>query len=1232
MKLFQLFPFLFLLLVVSPYSAKAGLTHRWSFSEGDGAVASGTVHLDSLTSAPAVVRGNGASFASGQLVIPGDTNSGASDATIAGYVDLPNGIVSSRTHLTVEIWATPLSAQSWSHLFEFGRLNTAGDGAGAEGEWTGTTDGTPLGYSRSGDTLVLLVNRSTNLNGQRQGNRHDSGTEIRSDSDLATTAGQAYHYVLVFEDGAGSFGASGGQVRWYRDGVLAATADVDYRLSDLQDVNNWLGRSQWSSLSNAHVSYDEVRLYDHVMSPAEIIASRDAGPDAGFGPPVLQPDILTIHDGQKIRGDVLSNDDGVIDVSTVEIVQAPAHGTATPSADGRILYAHEGGGLGNDSFTYRVSGALGTSDAISVTVEIAGGLRLANTDINVPNEPPSTSLEVIPAFPGLTFSQPTDMATAPGDGQRLWVTQKNGVVRLIPDVTAASPTRLTFLDLPGVLAPRGEAMGNPGNERGLLGMVFHPDYETNGYFYLFYSVNVGSLTYSRLSRFSVDASDPNTADPGSELVLIQQLDEHGLHLGGDMSFGDDGYLYFSTGDEGGQFDGSSNGQRIDGDLFSGIMRIDVDKQPGNLEPHPHASVPTVTGLARYSIPADNPFVTTDSTISYNGEDIPAGDVRTEFWANGFRNPWRFSIDSETGEVWVADVGQVSREEINIVTAGGNYGWSFREGLIDGPRVDETPPGWTGIDPIYEYMRGSGEFQGNSVTGGLVYRGTSYPDLVGAYIFADFVSGNIWALRRPGGVVEVERIGGETGITAFGIDPSNSDLLLVDYNTNRLMRLSTGVDDATTFPDTLSKTGLFSDLSDLSPAPGLLPYEPNLKFWSDHADKSRWFMIPDGNSEMTWTAEGAWSYPDGMIWVKHFDLETERGNPATARRIETRLLVKNAEGSFGVSYRWNEEETEATLVGDAGENFQIEVIEDGAPRMQDYRIPSRAECASCHTPQAGHALSFNTRQLNRDFDFHGFSGNQIDLLAAHGFFDNVAAAGETLPRHVRPDEEEFSLEEKVRSYLAVNCANCHMEGGSVEGSFDARAELSLEATGLINGAATNNGGDPANLLIVPGDPEHSIILSRLGESNGFTRMPPIGSTEHDQEAIDLLTAWINELAAPPITPYEEWRIEQFGNANSAEGDALADPDGDRSTNEEEFLAGTDPFDSGSQFRLGFSLDQGLAVFEFTTAEPRNFEIETSTDLENWNPWSSGQSLGNAVTEVSDQTAGTNQFFRLRLSLP
>ena len=447
-----------------------------------------------------------------------------------------------------------------------------------------------------------------------------------------------------------------------------------------------------------------------------------------------------------------------------------------------------------------------------------------------------------------------------------------------------------------------------------------------------------------------------------------------------MHFGPDGYLYISVGDEGSQFDGFHNSQRIDKNFFSAILRIDVDKKPGSLPPNPHASVPTDTGVARYAIPPDNPWV---GATSFNGLPVDPAAVRTEFYAVGLRNPWRFWFDPPTGELWEGDVGQDAWEEVNLIIKGGNYGWVHREGRSPGFRLP-APAGFSSLDPLYTYPHGTGDKEGNSVIGGLVYHGGNLPELQGAYVFGDNVSGHIWALRRDGGALKVERLTGEGGIASFGRDPSNEDILVVDINDNRLLRLERGM-TSINFPGTLGSTGLFADLTDLAPSPGLIAYEPNVPFWSDHAKKRRWFRLPDATSKIEWSRDSVWKFPTGTIWVKHFDLELTRGDPATARRLETRVLVKTAAGAYGVSYRWNEAQTEATLVPDEGVSFDLPVVENGKPRPQTWQIPSRSGCMQCHTAAAGYALSFNTAQLNRASLLPGFPGNQIEVMQVGGCF-------------------------------------------------------------------------------------------------------------------------------------------------------------------------------------------------------------------------------------------------------
>jgi len=1205
-------------------SAPAALVHRWSFNAAAGAAPAGTNFADTVSGTNVTVRGNGATLNGSRITLPGNTTSGTAEPGIAAYLSLPNGIVSSKTHLTVEIWAAPIAARFFQPLFDFGRMNIAGDGLGAPGEWTGNSAAVPP-TSETSDGIALLINRDNNLNTQRQGSRINGGTPIYLDSGLATTAGTAYHYVLTFQDTV-----SGGTVSWYRNGVLVGSVAVAFHLTEIEDVNNWLGRSQWNILSNANAAYDEVRIYDHAMNATEVATSFALGQNPP--PPVAQPDSATMHYLQKVRVNVLANDTGNITPASLVVVAPPASGTAVVSG-GQILYTHTTGGPAGDTFTYRASGPGGNSANTTVSITFAGSLRIPNATLNVPPTPPVTAYTTTLAFGALGFNQPINLATAPGDAQRLFVVERPGTIRVIPSVTSPSPSSLLFLNLAALCTSRGETLLT-NVDRGLMSMAFHPQHPNAahvGYrrFFVWYSVAAGGQNFYRISRFTVQAGNPNAADTASEAVLIQQPEPNGFHLGTDMHFGTDGYLYVSSGDGGGQNDQRRYGQRIDLNFHCALLRLDVDKLPGNPEPNLHASVPRDAGIARYSVPATNPFVTANPTVTFNGVAIPAANVRTEFFSVGLRNPFRFSVDVPTGEILIGDVGQEAREEINLATNGANFGWAWREGNTPGPNAAEALPGFTYTNPLYEYVVGNGTDQGHSVTGGIVYRGTNLPALTGAYIFSDYLDGHVWALRRTPGV-SIERLTGNAGFVAFVDDPSNGDVLAADIQEGRIYRLTAGVVTGG-YPATLSATGLFADLTDLAPAPGVLPYFINVPFWSDHAEKRRWFTVPDGVGTMTWNRDAAWTFPNGAIWVKHFDLETTRGSAATARRIETRVFVKNATGSYGVSYRWNAAQTEATLVADGGESFGIDVIENGNPRVQTYRIPSRGECIACHNPGAGHALSFDTRQLNRTENIHGYFGNQLTLLQSAGYFSNAPESPNLLPRHVRADETQFPIEARVRSYLAVNCANCHAPGLAIAPpSFDARAHVSLADTLLINGAATQNGGSAMNRLIVPGATAQSIVLNRVALTNGFTRMPPLGSNETDHGAITLLTNWITN-ALPARQSYASWRLAVFGSANSPQGEPGFDADDDGQTNEAEFLTGTNPLAAGSAFAQQLSSVANAVTLAFGLPANRSWQVETSADLQTWSLWNisgnGGLPHAGGPASVTGPRIGTRQFFRL-----
>jgi len=344
------------------------------------------------------------------------------------------------------------------------------------------------------------------------------------------------------------------------------------------------------------------------------------------------------------------------------------------------------------------------------------------------------------AFPNLAVAQPVALASPPDGSGRLFLVEQSGRIRILPEDEAANGAEV-FLDLTGRVRFEGEM--------GLLGLAFHPDYAGNGYFYVNYTRNEGAGVHSIISRFQMQPGDPDRADAASERVLLDVAQPFANHNGGQLAFGPDGLLYIGLGDGGSGGDPQQNGQDVS-TLLGALLRVDVD-QPAN-------------GL-NYGIPADNPLA---------GEAPP---VRPEIYAWGFRNPWRFSFDGQ--DLWVADVGQDLYEEIDLVVAGGNYGWRIMEGEACFSPANGCDT--TGLQlPIYTYGRDLGA----SITGGYVYRGKRLPGLFGAYIFGDFVSGRVWALRRDPATLEVdvtELFQINRGVlVSFGQD-DEGELYICDYN-------------------------------------------------------------------------------------------------------------------------------------------------------------------------------------------------------------------------------------------------------------------------------------------------------------------------------------------------------------------------------------------------------------------------------------------------------------------
>ena len=356
-------------------------------------------------------------------------------------------------------------------------------------------------------------------------------------------------------------------------------------------------------------------------------------------------------------------------------------------------------------------------------------------------------LQLVNAFPNLTFTQPVYLTHSNDGTNRIFVIQKNGLIKVFPnDSTVATAT--TFLDLSSRIITGGGS-----SEQGLLGIAFHPNYAQNGYFYVDYTQAGNGNTV--IARYSVNPSNPNIADFNSELRLMTIFQPYINHNGGILFFGQDGYLYIGMGDGGSGGDPGNRAQNLDS-LLGKILRINVDTTMGGLN---------------YGIPPTNP--------------LAGGGGRPELFCWGMRNPWRVSQDPATGQIWCGDVGQNLYEEIDQIESGNNYGWRIMEGL----HCYNPPTGcnMTGLTlPVKEYAHTAGRC---SITGGFVYRGSRRPDLVGRYIYADYCTGEIWKFRQNGPVTEdTLLLSAGTSVLSFGTDQNHELYVLGDngiiYRFNR----------------------------------------------------------------------------------------------------------------------------------------------------------------------------------------------------------------------------------------------------------------------------------------------------------------------------------------------------------------------------------------------------------------------------------------------------------------
>jgi putative heme-binding domain-containing protein len=613
--------------------------------------------------------------------------------------------------------------------------------------------------------------------------------------------------------------------------------------------------------------------------------------------------------------------------------------------------------------------------------------------------------------------------------------------------------------------------------RNAYSVQFHPKFTENRQVFVVYTAEANLENGSTLARFTVPKDGPPRIDPATEVKLLHW--RSGGHNGAALQFGNDGYLYISTGDSEvpAPPDPLNTGQDLD-DLLSCILRVDVDR--------PHG------GLA-YSIPQDNPFLTTPG-------------ARPEIWAFGFRNPWKMAFDRATGRLWCTDVGWELWEMVHLVTRGGNYGWSALEA------AQPIKPETRNPVPITPPVVAHPHTEAASITGGFVYRGKAFPELMGAYIYGDYETGKVWALWHDGQRIKrLEEVADTPHkIVTFGEAP-DGELFYLHYGgetTLHRFRRNPMAGKTTDFPKRLSETGLFADTAAQVPSPGVLPFDVAAPLWSDGASAQRYVALPEGTPAVDTRLKkgkvvGSPIWPKDAVLARTIQIETEAGNAQSARKLETQLLHFDGVAWQGYSYRWNDHGTDADLVPADGAQLSLTVKDPAAPggtRRYDHRFHSRAECMRCHTVRNNYIGSYQPQQLLN-------AQAHVDAGIIDAVYLQQSAA-----RLVNPNDKSAPLEQRARSWLHANCSHCHRRDGGGSVAMLLNAELDLAATKMVD-ATPQRGtfGIEDAKIIAPGSPGHSVLLHRIAIS-GAGHMPVVGSREVDVHGLNMLEEWIRSL--PP----------------------------------------------------------------------------------------------------------------------
>ncbi len=729
-----------------------------------------------------------------------------------------------------------------------------------------------------------------------------------------------------------------------------------------------------------------------------------------------------------------------------------------------------------------------------------------------PERPPK--FKAVRAFPEVKFTQPLLIARCPGS-DRLFFGERPGALFSVKPGEGAKAE--LFFDLRKELKTLDLLPSAKGVDS-LYALAFHPKFQENRYCYLCYTLKAKEDKVqflengSRISRFSVTKTDPPRIEPNSEEILLTF--EGGGHNGCDLHFGPDGMLYISTGDARSPNppDPLHTGQDCS-DLLSSILRIDVDRKDGE---------------RLYGIPKDNPFV-------------GMKNVRPEVWAFGFRNPWRMSFDRSTGDLWVGDVGWELWEMIHKVEKGGNYGWSITEARQ--PINPNQPAGPTPIrSPAIELSHTIAA----SVTGGYVYRGKKFPELQGSYIFGDWETRRLWAAKFENGRLKEmpEIVKPNIRVVTFGED-HDGELYFLDYDTGFVHTLerNEGAVANTQFPTKLSQTGLFKSVKDHEPADGVIPFEPNAQQWQDGAIAEHYIALPGSSfvkvfekarplpGQVYWHKFGM-QFPKDAVLVKTIKLDVLVGEKEVRKRVETQILHHDGEDWRGYTYAWRDDQTDADIVPADGDEKSFTVRPWFAPqekREQIWTFHSRNQCVNCHNAWSQYTLAFNIGQLNNARSHAIGQPSRLVSLCESGVLQRIGEMDQPLtpfdklhaqkePEIPHPFAATFTLEERARAYLHVNCAHCHRFGG---GGGQVVLELdyfkALKDTGILNARPRQGDfGLKDAHLISPQNADKSVLFYRMAKF-GRGRMPHLGSELPHPDGLKLIADWINTIGEPKLAP-------------------------------------------------------------------------------------------------------------------